>query len=426
MKSVNTSKFEPTFTELTGNAPFPWQCDLYNSWFSHGKFPASCNVPTGLGKTSVLAIWLIALVNGAKVPRRLVYVVNRRTVVDQTTDEAIKLRNNLDAAGIALALRELCALSLPDDEPPLAISTLRGQFADNRKWSIDPTRPAIISGTVDMIGSRLLFNGYGVGFRSKPLHAGFLGQATLLVHDEAHLEPAFQDLIETIMEEQKRCSEFARFHVTELTATTRRADEQTKTTFTLTADDRAHPIVKRRIEARKRLVLTSVEDDKQIVGEIAVIAAEYKDANAGILLFVRTLEAVAAIEKELVKTGRRTILLTGTMRGKERDGLVETREFKRFLKSGEPGETVYLICTSAGEVGIDISADHMVCDLSTYESMAQRFGRVNAMVTVPIRASTWCILPSSTIRISSRSRGKPRSHCLSGLTATPALKLSAA
>ena len=39
--------------------------------------------------------------------------------------------------------------------------------------------------------------------------------------------------------------------------------------------------------------------------------------------------------------------------------------------------TVYLVCTSAGEVGVNISADHMVCDLSTFESMTQRFGRVN-------------------------------------------------
>jgi CRISPR-associated endonuclease/helicase Cas3 len=52
-------------------------------------------------------------------------------------------------------------------------------------------------------------------------------------------------------------------------------------------------------------------------------------------------------------------------------------EFQRFLKGATPGETVYLICTSAGEVGIDISADHMVCDLSPFDSMAQRFGRVN-------------------------------------------------
>jgi CRISPR-associated endonuclease/helicase Cas3 len=58
--------------------------------------------------------------------------------------------------------------------------------------------------------------------------------------------------------------------------------------------------------------------------------------------------------------------------------------FQRFLPaenrdekiSPEPG-TVFLVCTSAGEVGVNISADHMACDLSTFESMAQRFGRVN-------------------------------------------------
>ena len=53
-----------------------------------------------------------------------------------------------------------------------------------------------------MIGSRLLFGGYRIGFKTNPLHAGFLGQDVLLVHDEAHLEPAFQVLIESIELEQ--------------------------------------------------------------------------------------------------------------------------------------------------------------------------------------------------------------------------------
>jgi CRISPR-associated endonuclease/helicase Cas3 len=48
-------------------------------------------LPTGLGKTSIIAIWLIALTNRPEVtPRRLVYVVNRRTVVDQTTTEVFE------------------------------------------------------------------------------------------------------------------------------------------------------------------------------------------------------------------------------------------------------------------------------------------------------------------------------------------------
>ena len=139
----------------------------------------------GLDQTSVIAIWLIALMNHPdKMPHRLVYVVNRRTVVDQTTDEVEKLRENL------LKLKER-----PEHVSQLAISTLRGQFADNHEWSADPSLPAVICGTVDMIGSRLLFSGYGLGFKTKPLHAGFLGQDVLLVHDEAHLEPAFQALL---------------------------------------------------------------------------------------------------------------------------------------------------------------------------------------------------------------------------------------
>jgi len=72
-------------------------------------------------------------------------------------------------------------------------------------------------------------------------------------------------------------------------------------------------------------------------------------------------------------------VLTGTLRGLERDRLVKDDPiFARFLLKAPPnGRTVYLICTSAGEVGIDISADHMVCDLTPLDSMTQRLGRVN-------------------------------------------------
>jgi CRISPR-associated helicase Cas3 len=151
-------RFRDAFNELTGNRPFPWQEDLYMRWLSQGKFPSSCNLPTGLGKTSVVAIWLIALANHPeKMPRRLVYVVNRRTVVDQTTEEVLNYRRRI----AELNDKDLLQRQLGS----LAISTLRGQFADNREWSANPSRPAVIVGTVDMIGSRLLFSGYGVGFK---------------------------------------------------------------------------------------------------------------------------------------------------------------------------------------------------------------------------------------------------------------------
>jgi len=230
--------FTRAFEALTGNTPFPWQEDLYKRLSGNkDHFPERCAIPTGLGKTAIIPIWLIALANDhTKVPRRLVYIVNRRTVVDQATREAEKLRDNLRKPEVkilkALAekLHNFCAVSpkkqklinSPND-PPLAISTLRGQFADNGEWCADPARPAIIVGTIDMIGSRLLFSGYGIGRARKPLHAGFLGQDTLIVHDEAHLEPAFQDLLIAIQKEQSegRTQDYHPLRVMELTATSR-------------------------------------------------------------------------------------------------------------------------------------------------------------------------------------------------------------
>ncbi|HEY7327595.1 MAG TPA: type I-U CRISPR-associated helicase/endonuclease Cas3 [Gemmataceae bacterium] len=398
---MTEDQFRSTFIALTGNqnGHFPWQWALYQK-FAMGEVPPSCNLPTGLGKTTVIALWLIALANHPdRLPRRLVYVVNRRTVVDQTTTEVEKLRDNLRAAGLSEPLEQLCAILLEKDEPPLAISTLRGQFADNREWSADPARPAVIAGTVDMIGSRLLFSGYRVGFKGKPLQAGFLGQDVLLVHDEAHLEPAFQELIETIQQEQCKREWIGpippvpcchrHLQIMTLTATSRSEDSIRNNDFELTDAERSAPqeipdppteplhVVWRRLKAQKHLCLNAVEDEIQVPGRIGAIAAGYKDANAAVLVFARKLDAVSTIEKELDKTGREVVTLTGTMRGKERDELLHKPEFRRFFKGAEPGETVYLVCTSAGEVGIDISADHMVCDLSTFDSMAQRLGRVH-------------------------------------------------
>lgn len=361
---MDHSQFTTAFQHLTGNQPFPWQWELYSRWFSVGKFPGSCNLPTGLGKTSVVAVWLIALStdSSSRVPRRLIYVVNRRTVVDQTTAEAEKLRQNAERAGVLTP----------------AISTLRGQFADNREWSADPSRPAIIVGTVDMIGSRLLFCGYGVGFKSRPLHAGFLGQDALLVHDEAHLEPAFQELLVAIEKEQQRCNEFARFWVMELSATPRGGGEL----FTLTQADHDTPEVNKRVEASKAIVLHENHDEKKLSDQIAELTLKHRDSNKAVLVFVRKVDDVDKIVKKLPKES--TEQLTGTLRGLERDCLVLKPIFQRFLPESSrdpqvtpaPG-TVYLVCTSAGEVGVNLSADHLVCDLSTFDSMAQRFGRVN-------------------------------------------------
>ena len=381
MKPLGLSSFTAAFENLTGNAPFPWQTALYKR-FASNSVPDCAAIPTGLVKTSVATIWLIALAyNPEKVPRRLVYVVNRRTVVDQTTTEAQKLIAalvNPELADLNRRLLDLCALPC---ESPLAISTLRGQYADNGEWRRDPARPAVIIGTVDMIGSGLLFSRYTAGSKTRPLHAGFLGQDTLLVHDEAHLEPAFQTLIEEINAEQNNSDETKNaprdlkpIRIMALTATARSATDP----FSLTDDDRANETVRKRFHAVKRLSLVAVGEGEELMN---LIPAKARTLNGAVLVFVRSVEnalkIAAALDKGECKG--QVISLTGTMRGKERDDLVNDSRFRRFLGSDGSREDspVFLVCTAAGEVGVNLSADHCVCDLSTYESMAQRFGRVN-------------------------------------------------
>lgn len=381
---MQPSDFPKAFEALTGAPPFPWQSALYADFIA-GRFPSSANLPTGLGKTAVIAIWLCALATKPEsTPRRLIYVVNRRTVVDQTTGEVEKWRANLALAGLKSALATLCAVPLATDDEPLAISTLRGQFADNRAWSADLSRPAVIVGTVDMIGSRLLFSGYGSGFRTRPHHAAFIGQDTLIVHDEAHLEPAFQKLLASVETQQARDRDLRPLRVLALSATNR----GNAPAFKLSEQDLNDSRIRQRIHAAKRLVPHLIDDEKkQLTEKLVALALSHRDSNRAVLIFARSLEIVQRVVTELEKTkvSPTPVSLTGTLRGWERDRLVEHPVFQRFLPPSSrvsivepiPTGTVYLVATSAGEVGVNLSADDLICDLSTFESMAQRFGRVN-------------------------------------------------
>lgn len=357
---MKVHEVDTTFAALTGNAPFPWQRALYDRLAS-GDIPDTCEIPTGLGKTSVIALWLMALANGARLPRRLVYVVNRRTVVDQTTDEIRRVHARCEAAGLSV---------------DLALSTLRGQMADNRAWSADPSKSAVICGTVDMIGSRLLFSGYRIGFRQRPLHAGFLGQDSLIVHDEAHLEPAFQELLEAIEAEQRRSHDVWPLRVMALTATPRSGGAS----FVLGPADRDDPLVRQRLCAVKKLLLQEL-GDRSVAEAATETALTFRDSGHAVVVFLRTVDDVAAVVARLEKAGVLVQQLTGTMRGYERERLVEKDPvFARFLRPEEPtpgAPAAFLVCTSAGEVGVNLSADHLIGDLSTFESMAQRLGRLN-------------------------------------------------
>lgn len=376
--------FVSAFKALTGHAPFRWQERLFDR-FVAGDLPGAIDLPTGLGKTSVMAIWLLARARNPELPRRLVYIVDRRTVVDQATAEAKKIS---DALAERSELAELCSkLGLSIDER-LPLSTLRGQFADNREWLQDPSLPAIIVGTIDMIGSRLLFEGYGVSRRMRPYQAGLLGADTLVVLDEAHLSPPFEALLRAIADDdddalkprgEERRAVVPGFRLLPLSATGRTNDADA---FRLEAEDvdpAAQLVVHQRYVAGKWLTLYPAEK-ASLAAKLAERAGELGEGGKRVLVYCHSREVAQKVVKDLESRAKdRTELIVGARRVRERDDLA-----KKLGKLGFAGdapapqrEPAFVVATSAGEVGIDIDADHMVCDLVAYERMVQRLGRVN-------------------------------------------------
>ncbi len=391
--------FDAAFRLLSGHDAMPWQKRLY--WkFEANRVPRALEIPTGLGKTSVMLIWLIALCQRQSkgdgqlgYPRRLVYTVDRRTLVDSASALIEDVREKLATASEARpdlwamrnALKGLAPASARDDSI-LAVSSLRGERIDNREWSADPAQAGVVVGTVDMLGSRLLFDGYGDGRYHRSYHAGLLGVDTLWVHDEAHLSAPFGKLLSAVQEMQSGTatpSTLPPMRVMEMSATA--ASSDAGCTMRLTAEDMRDPTVKRRMSARKPLVIERVPKKSNVVAAIKNNALEFVGRSVRVLVYANKPSDAHKIADGLRRDRRvephaveRVATLTGTMRSHERNEMLESNPvFRALLNSEHVDETVYLVCTSAGEVGIDMDADMMVSESAPLDSLIQRAGRVN-------------------------------------------------
>jgi CRISPR-associated endonuclease/helicase Cas3 len=400
---MSSLDFPAAFEALTRYKPLLWQKRLF-ARLAAGDLPDACDIPTGLGKTSVMAIWLAALdlrPGAMHLPRRLIYVVDRRAVVDQATEEAERLADALgegtDAGGTIAALRDRLTLEFGRRLP---VSTLRGQYADNRTWLDDPSTAVIVVGTVDMIGSRLLFQGYNVSRGMRPVHAALIGNDALIVLDEAHLVPPFEALVGQVKSFADADRECAPFGVPEMRLMTLSATGRGKgkNLFGLESEDESEDdIVRQRLHAGKRLKLEPSVATGDLARTMAERAWQHGDGGRRVVVFCNSRKIAQAVYEDLSDRlknfGKKTselsefvALMVGARRVREREELARTGAFRRFSpktaeeeKAKADGMPAFLIATSAGEVGVDIDADHMVCDLVAWERMVQRLGRVNRL-----------------------------------------------
>ena len=413
-QSVGTIDFDfsNAFQSLTGHPHFPWQRRLFDEYLSCGRLPQSIDIPTGLGKTTVMVLWLLARASGAALPRRLIYVVDRRAVVDQATEFAEQLRSALEKNKDLELMRQKLGLH----DSPLAISTLRGRYVDNREWMADPAAPAIIVGTVDMIGSRLLFEGYGVSQRMRPYAAGLMGCDSLVILDEAHLVRPFEHLLRSIENGQrpvttnepqvstgsifagsKACQKLPPpFHMLPLSATREENGNDTALrSFRITDADKKDKTVCMRLDANKALSIKDLHDKcplEQMLSEEAwqltyggVSTSATKPVRILIYCDLRSdAENTAKFLRKRIKKEKYkapVLLFVGGRRVHEREQTAEEMKHYGFIGNRHERDMsdspVFVVATSAGEVGVDLDAHHMICDLVPWERMVQRLGRVN-------------------------------------------------
>ncbi len=382
--------------------PFPWQRRLVEQVFATGRWPDLLDLPTASGKTTTIEIALYLMAAGVRMPRRIVLVVDRRIIVSQAAAVADNAASRLrpDAEGIlgevARGLRRLAPG--PDDgdaaAPVLNWAELRGGISRDEQWATRPDVPAVVVSTVDQVGSRLLFRGYGVSDRMKPIHAGLLGTDCLFLLDEVHLSRPFADTLRAIgtryLAPASVVGDGARWRVVELSATPSGSTGADR--FGLGGADRdaaVTPVLARRLAAHKpaRMVTVPTRGKDEAAHRRALAAQAAKEAAAlvtgpdvtAVGVIVNRVDTAREVRRLLADDDRfDTELLTGRMRGFDRDDLLSRTVARvamgRVRAAGD--RPLVLVATQAVEAGADFDLDAVVTECASLDALQQRFGRV--------------------------------------------------
>lgn len=428
---LSVKDFDSFFKEVHGHSPFPWQQRLIKTVSSQGKWPPVLDLPTGTGKTATIdvAIFHLALEADRKqarrAPVRIAIVVDRRLIVDDSYGHAKKIAAALKDArpGTVLARVAERLKRLSSDGIPLLVRRLRGGVPREDDWSRTPSQPTVLCSTVDQVGSRLLFRGYGVSDSMKPVHAGLIGSDCLILLDEAHLAEPFRQTLQRIGvyrgKKWRQADYSGAWGVALLTAT---PGERSDAPFVLNAKDRKHPVLRRRLEAHKiaRLIAptkSKPSGDSDSEGEVIGDCGDEKELDRRVEALLREIrrafihfsdesngaplpaigvvvnrvrrarmlfERIEQEFREEIEQGRlaRPTLMIGPARPLERDVLAEDLISIR-TKVWKEGQNRHLdkariiVATQCIEAGVDIDLDALVTEAAPLDVLRQRFGRLN-------------------------------------------------
>ena len=391
--------FKEMFKKATNKhqTPFHYQTMLAEC----RNFPSLLEVPTGMGKTAAAILgWIwrrryAPPAIRAATPRRLVYCLPMRVLVEQTRDCAVTWLYNLGIlGGIAefeekdgnIKLKDYDSWAGDDDTAKIRVHLLMGGEVD-RDWDMYPERDAILIGTQDMLLSRALNRGYALSRFRWPVQFGLLNNDCLWVMDEIQLMgnglgtttqlQAFRRMFTTAAPVRSLWMS-ATMHEDWLKTVDFDVAQDAPGDAVSLEEDRKSDKFKKRFEAKKYITKAQFEIDND-GKETARLASEVHVQGTLTLVVVNTVKRAQAIYKLLdkMKTAKKDgamadlVLLHSRFRQPDRN-----RQLNRLLAAaGEHGTIA--VCTQVIEAGVDISARTLITDLAPWSSLVQRFGRCN-------------------------------------------------
>ncbi|MBY0230491.1 MAG: CRISPR-associated helicase Cas3' [Gemmataceae bacterium] len=353
--------FAKWFEEATGRVPHRFQ----QAFAETKQFSNLVFAPTGSGKTATAVLgWLWRRFHHpndavrAATPRRLVYCLPMRTLVEQTVKAATEWLTKLGIEDVRVH------------------KLLGGDAKDD--WLLCPEKAAILVGTQDMLLSRALNRGYGEGRFCWPIDFGLLNNDCLWVYDEVQLMAAGVPTSAQLAGLREKLGTCGRCDSVWMSATLERSwldtvdfREKLASAPSLAPSDEELQTgeLGKRMTAKKTLAQGAVAWAKH-ESEIAKLAMTEHVEGSLTLIVLNTVNRAVDVFDALrkLKPKAELMLLHSRFRAAEREHLNA-----RLAERPEKGRI--LVSTQVVEAGVDISARTLITEIAPWTSIVQRLGR---------------------------------------------------
>jgi CRISPR-associated endonuclease/helicase Cas3 len=360
--------FDEFFRRATGCGPYGYQARV-----ARDGLPDVVQAPTGTGKTGIILAWLWRRLSEeyrAVTPRRLVYALPQRSLVDQVAGEA---RGWLGRLGLS----EQVALHV----------VMGGRGETQGDWRENMHQPAIVVGTVDSLVSKALNRGYGIGRAIFPIDFALVTNGAQWIIDEIQLCPESTVTLRQLSGFAVKYGTAEPFGLTCMSATVPENLLETVdrpapgVTVQIGDDERTGELAVRLAAAR------TVRRTWRDPGDYTALADTIRNVHRPgtlTLVVLNTVPAARAVYQQLRGGPTECTLLHSRFRGIDRAG--------RMAGVLARPEDRIVVATQVVEAGLDLSAAVLVTEAAPWPSLVQRAGRCNRTGKVT-GAELWWLPP---------------------------------